>query len=120
DRGVGDSVLTDMRAGHATRLCWADSGDRMFFQASGPGTVDICSVDVGGSVRTELLAGERVVYDFDLRHGRLAACLSDACSPGDVFLLQEGQETRLTDSNSWLRRRYLARPRRLEFVAADG
>jgi dipeptidyl aminopeptidase/acylaminoacyl peptidase len=120
DRGVGDSVLTDMRAGHATRLCWDEAGGRVFFQASGPGTVDVCSVDLQGTVRTELRAGERVAYDFDLRQGRLTACLSDPCSPGDVFLLEKGRETRLTDSNPWLGRRYLARPRRLEFRAADG
>jgi dipeptidyl aminopeptidase/acylaminoacyl peptidase len=120
DRGVGDSVLTDMRAGHATRLCWSESGDRVFFQASGPGSVDICSVDLQGSVRTELLAGKRVAYDFDLRQGRLVACVSDACSPGDVFLLEDGRETRVTDSNPWLAGRYLARPRRLEFASADG
>jgi dipeptidyl aminopeptidase/acylaminoacyl peptidase len=120
DRGVGDSVVTDMRAGHATRMCWSESGDRVFFQASGPGTVDICSVDMQGLVRTELAAGERVAYDFDFRQGRLAACVSDACSPGDVFLFEDGQESRLTDSNPWLGQRFVARPRRLEFAAADG
>jgi dipeptidyl aminopeptidase/acylaminoacyl peptidase len=82
DLGAGDSVLTDMRAGHATRLCWSERGDRVYFQASGPGTVDICSVDLEGSVRTELRAGERVAYDFDMRAGRLAVCMSDPASPG--------------------------------------
>jgi dipeptidyl aminopeptidase/acylaminoacyl peptidase len=120
DQTVGDSVLTDMRAGHSTRLCWSAAGDRIFFQASGPGTVDVCSVDLQGTVSTELLAGERVAYDFDFRDGRLVACLSDPCSPGDVFLAEGDTVKRLTDSNPWLARRHLARPERLQFTADDG
>jgi dipeptidyl aminopeptidase/acylaminoacyl peptidase len=120
DRGVGDSVLTDMRAGHASRLRWSEAGDRVFFQASGPGVVDIWSVDLDGSVLTELPAGERVAYDFDLRKGRLVACLGDPCSPGDIFLAEDGHESRLTDSNPWLGQRQLGRPRRLQFTAPDG
>ncbi|MBJ7600697.1 S9 family peptidase [Candidatus Nephthysia bennettiae] len=120
DRGVGDSVLTDMRAGHANRLCWSEAGDRVLFQASGPGVVDICSVDLDGSVRTELAVGERVAYDFDLGKGRLVACLADPCSPGDVFLAHDGHESRLTDSNPWLGQRQLGRPRLLQFTAPDG
>jgi dipeptidyl aminopeptidase/acylaminoacyl peptidase len=120
DRGVGDSVLTDMRAGHANRLIWSEAGNRVFFQASGPGVVDICSVDLDGSVRTEMAAAERVAYDFDLGKDRLVACLADPCSPGDVFLAQDGDESRLTDSNPWLEKRQLSRPRRLQFTAPDG
>ena len=66
------------------------------------------------------MAGERVAYDFDARGDRLALCLSDACAPGDVFIVQGGRETRITDSNPWLGERFLARPRRLAFTAADG
>ena len=120
DRSVGDSVLTDMRSGHATRLCWSEGGDRVYFQASGPGAVDICSVDLDGGVRVELEGGRRVAYDFDVRQGRLAVCLSDPTSPGDAFLVEEGRERRVTDANAWLRERCVARPRRLEFTAADG
>jgi dipeptidyl aminopeptidase/acylaminoacyl peptidase len=120
DRTVGDSVLTDMRAGHATRLCWSDSGDRVFFQASGPGTVDVCSVDLEGSVTTELLAGERVAYDFDFRQGKLVACLTEPCSPGEVFLAKGGEITRLTEANPWLSQRHVAMPERLQFTAPDG
>ena len=120
DRGAGDSVLTDMRSGHATRLCWSEDGDRVYFQASGPGRVDVCSVDLDGRVRVEHEAGERVAYDFDVRGGRLVVCLSDPTSPGDAFLVGQGQERRLTDANAWLRERFVARPRRLEFRAPDG
>src|SRR5205807_1192719 len=33
DQAVNDSVINDMRAGHATRVCWADEGDRIYVVA---------------------------------------------------------------------------------------
>jgi dipeptidyl aminopeptidase/acylaminoacyl peptidase len=120
DRTVGDSVICDMRAGHAARLCWSESGDRVYFQTSGPGAVDIRSVDLEGSITVELEGAERVAYDFDVLGGRLAACVSDPGTPGEIHLIEGGRERQLTDSNPWLRERYLALPRRHSFTAADG
>src|SRR3989442_1158245 len=36
DQAGNDSVINDMRAGHATRICWTAEGDRIYFLASGP------------------------------------------------------------------------------------
>jgi dipeptidyl aminopeptidase/acylaminoacyl peptidase len=120
DRSVGDSVISDMRAGHASHLCWSEAGDRVYFQVSGPGIVDICSVDLAGSITVELEGHERVAYDFDVRGGRLVACVSDPGSPGEIQLVEGGRERQLTDSNPWLKERQLAQPRRHSFTAADG
>jgi dipeptidyl aminopeptidase/acylaminoacyl peptidase len=120
DRAVGGSVFTDMRSGREPRLCWSGTGDRVYFQASGPGIAELCSVDLSGFVRVELACRERALYDFDVGDGVGVACISDAFSPGDVFVADAGGERRLTDSNPWLRDRYVAVPRRHEFTAADG
>ena len=120
DRAVGGTVITDMRAAHATRLRWSQAGDRLYFMASGPGVAEVLSVDLDGRVAVELPAPRRAVYDFDVEAGRIAACVADAANPGEVVVVSAGAERALTDANPWLRDRYVAEPRRHLFTAADG
>src|SRR2546426_203375 len=109
DQAVNDSVINDMRAGHATRICWTAEGDRIYFLASGPGVTGIHSVDLQGDVREEA-GGLRRIYDFDVASGVIAFCASDASSPGELFMLTHGPEARFTDLNPWLHDRYVAEP----------
>jgi dipeptidyl aminopeptidase/acylaminoacyl peptidase len=120
DRSVGDSVLSDMRSGHGTRLVWSEDGERVFFVASGPGEAELCSVGLDGGVAVEVPSERRVVYDFDVAGGHVAVCATDPANPGDVFLREAEGERRLTDANAWLRGRALAAPERHVFTAADG
>ena len=120
DRAVGGWVVTDMRADHSARLRWSPAGDRLYFQASGPGVAEVLSADLEGRVTVEVPARRRAVYDFDVEAGRIAACVADAATPGDVVLVHGGAERALTDANPWLRDRYVAQPRRHLFTAADG
>ncbi len=119
DQGVTDSIITDMRAGHGSRLCWAPAGDRIYFLASGPGVTSLYSSDLEGNVRQEA-AGQRRIYDFDLAHGVAAFAASDANHPGELHILTQGAEARLTDLNPWLHDRYVAQPERHQFTAPDG
>ena len=119
DQAVGDSIITDMRAGHATRVCWSAEGDRIYFVASGPGVTGIHSVDLESNVRQEA-GGHRRIYDFDIRRGVIAFCASDAGNPGELHILTEGAEARLTDLNPWLHDRYVAAPEHHSFTAPDG
>src|SRR5207249_8206944 len=45
DLAVNDSVINDMRSGHATRIKWSSEGDRTYFRASGPGVTSPHSFD---------------------------------------------------------------------------
>jgi dipeptidyl aminopeptidase/acylaminoacyl peptidase len=119
DQAVNDSVITDMRAGHGTRLAWSSEGDRVFFLASGPGVTAVYSTDLEGNVRQEA-GGSRRIYDFDVASGVIAFAASDTRNPGELHLLTEGAEARLTDLNPWLHDRYVAEPERLQFTAPDG
>src|SRR5437899_6852757 len=119
DQAVNDSVINDMRAGHATRICWTADGDRIYFLASGPGVTGIHSVDLQGDVREEA-GGRRRIYDFDVASGVIAFCASDASSPGELFMLTHGAEARVTDLNPWLHDRYVAEPEQHYFTAPDG
>jgi dipeptidyl aminopeptidase/acylaminoacyl peptidase len=120
DRSVCGSVITDMRAGHGERLVWSAAGDRLYFQASGPGVAEVLSVDLAGAVTVEVPAGRRAVQDFDVAGRRIAVCVGDASNPGEVVVVEGGAERTLTDSNPWLRDRWLAEPERHVFTAADG
>ncbi len=119
DQAVNDTVITDMRAGHGTRMCWSAQGDRIYFCASGPGVTGVYSADLEGNVRQEI-GGQRRVFDFDIASGVIAFAASDASNPGELHMLTEGAEARLTDLNPWLRDRYVAQPERQQFTAPDG
>jgi dipeptidyl aminopeptidase/acylaminoacyl peptidase len=119
DQSVEDSVISDMRAGHGTRLSWSPEGDRLYFLASGPGVTGVYSSDLDGNVRQEA-GGQRRIFDFDVASGVFAFAASDANNPGELHMLTQGAEARLTDLNPWLRDRYIAQPERHQFTAPDG
>ena len=119
DQSVSDSVITDMRAGHGDRLRWAGDGDRIYFLASGPGVTGVFSCDLEGNVREEA-GGRRRIYDFDVASGVVAFCASEVTTPGELHLLTQGAEARITDLNPWLHDRYVAEPERHQFTAPDG
>ncbi|MDQ2923495.1 MAG: S9 family peptidase, partial [Candidatus Dormibacteraeota bacterium] len=119
DEGVDDTVINDMRAGHGVRLCWSAEGDRIYFPASGPGVTGVYSSDLDGNVRQEA-GGQRRIFDFDVAAGVVAFAASDPNSPGELHMLTQGAEARLTDLNPWLRDRYIAQPERHQFTAPDG
>ncbi len=119
DQAVSDSIITDMRAGHATRMVWSAEGDRIYFPTSGPGTSSVYSCDLEGNVRPEV-GGQRRIYDFDVASGVIAFCASDTTNPGELHMFTQGAEARVTDLNPWLRDRYVAQPERESFTAPDG
>ncbi len=119
DQAVNDTVINDMRAGHDTRITWDSQGDRIYFLSSSPGATGVYSVDLEGTVRQEA-AGQRRIFDFDIASGVLAFCSSDATNPGELHVLTQGAEARLTDLNPWLRDRYVAEPEQQYFTAPDG
>ena len=119
DQSVGDGLVTDMRAGHGIRVCWSRDGDRIYFPASGPGVTGIYSVDLDGNIRAEV-GGQRRIFDYDVAGGVIAFCASDTSDPGELHVIMQGAEARLTDLNPWLRERYIAQPEEHSFTAPDG
>jgi len=119
DQAVNDSVINDMRAGHATRVIWSAEGDRIYFPASGSGVTSIHSVDLDGNIREEA-GGRRRIYDFDVANGVLVFCASDPTNPGELYMLTQGAEARVTDLNPWLHERFVALPEQEYFTAPDG
>ena len=119
DQAVNDSVINDMRSGHSTRVMWSTEGDGIYFAASGPGVTSIASVDLDGNVREEA-GGRRRIYDYDIAGGTTVFCASDPLTPGELYMLTNGAEARLTELNPWLHDRYIAQPEQHFFTAPDG
>jgi dipeptidyl aminopeptidase/acylaminoacyl peptidase len=119
DLAVGDSVITDTRAGHGVRLSWSEDGERIYFPSSSSGITGIYSTDLEGNVRIEV-GGQRRIFDFDVGAGVIAFCASDASNPGELHVATQGAEARLTDLNPWLRERYIAQPEHHTFTSPDG
>jgi dipeptidyl aminopeptidase/acylaminoacyl peptidase len=119
DLAVNDSVINDMRAGHATRVMWSAEGDRIYFPGAGPGMTTVNSVDLDGNIREEA-GGRRRIYDFDVASGVLVFCASDPANPGDLYMQTQGAEAKITDLNPWLHDRYVAEPEQHYFTAPDG
>jgi len=120
DQSVGDSMITDMRGGHGgVRVRWTKAADRLYFLSSGPGVTALYSCDLDGNVWPEA-GGARRIFDFDVANGIFAFCASDPSNPGELHIVANGAEARLTDLNPWLRERYVAQPERYQFTAPDG
>jgi dipeptidyl aminopeptidase/acylaminoacyl peptidase len=120
DQAVGDSLITDMRGGHGgVRLRWSKDGSRLFFLSSGPGVTCLYSCDLDGNLWPEA-GGPRRIFDFDIASGVFALCASDTSNPGELHIITQGTEARMTDLNPWLRERYVAQPERHQFTAPDG
>ncbi|TMB48125.1 MAG: FHA domain-containing protein [Chloroflexi bacterium] len=119
DLAVNDSVINDMRAGHDNRTRWSDDGERIYFVASAPAVTGVHSVDLDGNVRQEV-GGRRRIYDFDIASGVLAFLAGDASNPGDLYVLTQGAEAKVTELNPWLNDRYIAQPEQHYFTAPDG
>lgn len=120
DQNAGGTAITDMRGGHGTRLVWSPEGDRIYFQAANRAGAELYSVDLDGAVRTEVRSTHRAIVDFDIRDGVIAFVATDPWSPSDLYLVENGVETRLSEFNPWLRERDLAVPEKHLFTAPDG
>jgi dipeptidyl aminopeptidase/acylaminoacyl peptidase len=85
------------------------------------GAVPLLRFPVDGTEPRPLLDGHRQVQDYDARGGVVAAVVSDATSAGEVVVLRDGEETRVTDFGAALARSASLRPmEELEATAPDG
>jgi len=127
DRGYGDSVLGDLRAGGdgASPPVWSRNSQSVYFLATDAGATQVFAADArsgDGKVTkaTSVVAitrGAHQVYDFSFAADRFALAISDVLNPNDVFACDHrGKTKQLTRLNAeWANAVQLSRPERFAF-----
>jgi dipeptidyl aminopeptidase/acylaminoacyl peptidase len=119
DQSVGDSLISDMRAGHGgPRLCWSKDGSRLFFRPAAPESAPFLMRPRRQHLARSGARGASSTSTSSL--GVFALCASDVNNPGELHVVMQGAEARLTDLNPWLGRGHIAQPERHQFTAPDG
>ncbi|HEX4214681.1 MAG TPA: S9 family peptidase [Candidatus Dormibacteraeota bacterium] len=120
DRSVGGAPVSDMRVNPGPRLVWSEDSHRIHFSAGEQGTSDVCSVDLEGRIEMLTVHPRGAVVGFDVRADAVATCVTDAASPGEIWVAAEGRDSRITDANPWLTERWLAEPEAHWFTGDEG
>ncbi len=97
DFPVGSGVTGDMTGGPAG-LPYQVVGDSIFYRSVTRGQAHIYKVPAVGGKAEQLTKGERAVGSFSLSRcgGKIAFASATDVDPGQVFLLEGGQERQLT------------------------
>jgi len=121
DLAVGGSVIWDMTTG-PTGKPYRLVGDRILFLAPVQGQAHLFAVPLAGGKAAQLTAGPRKVISYTAHSdGRIAACISDDLNPGDVYLVTDGKEKRLTELNADLLAQLdLTSPEVFSYKGVDG
>jgi acylaminoacyl-peptidase len=123
DRSVGDQTGTDSRYGAAGEfLIFATGGDFVYFLASDRGSTHIYTADLSGRV-TQITHGDRHVQGLGSLQadGKLVFASGSFLNPANVCVLQEEEETQLTDHNrALLDEVFLSEPEELWYKGVDG
>lgn len=119
DRGYGDSVLGDLRAGSdgAAPPVWSRNSRSVYFLATDAGATQVYAADVRDGRVIAITHGTHQVYDFSFAADRFALAISDVLNPNNVFACdQRGKVKQLTRLNAeWANAVQLSRPERFAF-----
>jgi dipeptidyl aminopeptidase/acylaminoacyl peptidase len=117
------SVAGDSRHGaYPNRAAWSDDGQSITVNANARGRSGLARFDMGSGELTVLQQEDRVVSGFHCVGDRCVFTAETPQQPGELFLLEHGQERRLSHENERFVQQYtLARTREERHVtAADG
>ena len=119
---LGNAIGSDLRTSDAIAPYWMPGDRGIVVQRSHEGACMLTAYTRDGSKLRDLVAGERSVYAYSgADDGTLAFAATDPVEPGDIYLLSDGTEERLTEANlSWLDVHSPLVPRRIRPRAPDG
>jgi len=133
DRSVGNSIGSDSRLGEGTAgPFWISGGDELAFVATDRGTSAVYRVNLASGELSRVPMAPTAITSLSVQQttkpGQLLAVVGESWNhPGDIFataLGPAGEVTgvnRVTEVNRFLTEsRFISRPERFEFEAADG
>jgi len=105
--------------GHVWYLDWLADDRIVFLSYEGTG-VRVGAIDADGGNPQTLLEDGPIFNGISVAGERIALTGSTPAHPNEVFVLEQGQARRLTDSNPWLAEVELARQEVVRYPARDG
>jgi dipeptidyl aminopeptidase/acylaminoacyl peptidase len=126
DEGVGDEVLSDLRAGgRAFTLHWSADGETIYFSATEQGASNVYQVTVADGRVSRATQGTHQVFGWSYAQAsnQIAYVCSNPANPNDIYAHEAGarEAQRLTDVNAEvLRELALSQPTPVAFKSTDG
>ncbi|MGA9800489.1 MAG: S9 family peptidase [Terriglobales bacterium] len=121
--GGGEAkVLTRSLDRMSTEPRFSPDGKFIYFIADDDGAQNLCRVPVGGGEITRPIAGRVTVYAYSVaKSGEVAAQITTADRPSEVFTIPEGKLTRITHTNDeFLSAVNVIAPEYIKFKSKDG
>jgi dipeptidyl aminopeptidase/acylaminoacyl peptidase len=121
--GGGDAkVLTRSLDRMSTEPRFSPDGKFIYFIADDDGAQNLCRVPAGGGEITRPIGGRVTVYGYSIaKSGEVAAQITTADRPSEVFTISEGKSTRITHTNDeFLSTVNVIAPEYVRFKSKDG
>lgn len=102
DRPVGSAAAVDLGPSGGFDLTWAPDGAALYIPVSDGGAVYLARVDAAGGGVTYLTDGDQVVFGGSASADatRFALVVGRVDDPAQIYLLEGGEQRRLTEANA--------------------
>lgn len=108
---IGNYAVADQRKGLTNfTVRWPGNSNQILFLLTEVGGVNLYTVDSDSGKRTKLAGDHSVVFEYSGTSNRVVYGEATTTNPGDLWLWDEGERTRLTNLNPWLAFRDLSVP----------
>ena len=121
DEEVGNYAVADQRKGLANvTMKWAAGDEWIYFLMTEQGATNLYRINTSGEYE-KLVGGDSVTFEYSPAvGGNVAYGQADPSNPGELYIWQNGETSKLTNLNPWLRDHHLATPESYWYDGVDG
>ncbi len=121
DEEVGNYAVADQRKGLSNvSVKWTDGDEWIYFLLTEKGSTSLYRINTAGEYE-RLIGGDSVTFEYSAAPGGIVAYgQADPTHPGELYLWNNGETTKLTDLNPWLRDVELMAPESYWYDGLDG
>jgi dipeptidyl aminopeptidase/acylaminoacyl peptidase len=115
-------VLTTALDRQVEQPRFAPDSQSVYFMADDDGTINVCRISINGGEVTRPIPGRLIVSSFSVaKSGELAAAVSTADRPYEIYTVTSGAPQRISHVNdAWLAQIKLSLPEYVKFKSKDG
>ncbi|PJF27149.1 MAG: hypothetical protein CUN53_05145 [Phototrophicales bacterium] len=121
DEEVGNYAVADQRKGLANvTIKWAPGDSSIYYLLTEKGATNLYKSDSAGNYE-KIVGGNSVTFEYSPALGGIVAFgQADPSNPGELYIWKNGEVTKLTDFNPWLRDHRLSPPEEYWYDGVDG